>query len=77
MPRGRAGLEPVGDEIVGGIYSADDETGDCLAFTRSLAAVCERLGVKFLFGTTIEGIVQDRGAVAGVRAGGRPSRRIA
>ena len=64
-------LEPVGGEIVGGIYSADDETGDRLKFTQSLASVCERLGVKFLFSTKIEGIVQERGAAVGVRTAGK------
>ena len=63
-------LEPVGAEIVGGIYSPDDETGDCLKFTQALAATCQRLGVKFMFETTIESFVRQGGAVSGVHAAG-------
>jgi D-amino-acid dehydrogenase len=64
-------LEPVASGIAGGIYSPDDETGDCLKFTQALAEICKRLGVRFMFGTTIEGFVGERGTVSGVRAGGR------
>jgi D-amino-acid dehydrogenase len=65
-------LESVGEQIVGGIYSADDETGDCLKFTQGLADHCRQLGVKFGFGTTVEGFLRDGGVLRGVQvAGGR------
>jgi len=64
-------LEPVKGQFAGAIYSPSDESGDCHAFANRLAKVCERLGVKFLWQTTItniratadriEGIVTDKG----------------
>ena len=44
-----------------------DETGDCFKFTQNLARMAEALGVKFLFGTAIEGIEQDGRRITGIR----------
>jgi len=50
-------LGPVGDQLIGGIYSPDDETGDAALFTRRLADTCAKIGATFLFNTTIQRIV--------------------
>ncbi|WP_292306517.1 FAD-dependent oxidoreductase, partial [Mesorhizobium sp.] len=51
------GLASVKDKIAGGIYSPIDQTGDSKQFVDKLAAyAAEKLGVRFLFGTTIEGL---------------------
>src|SRR5579871_6457260 len=63
-------LAPIRGEIVGGVHSPDDQTGDCFKFTQSLAEICRGLGVRFQFDTTVEGLVADGGKVTGVRAGG-------
>ncbi|RWM21866.1 D-amino acid dehydrogenase [Mesorhizobium sp.] len=51
------GLAGVKDKIAGGVYSPIDQTGDSKQFVDKLAAyAAEKLGVKFLFGTTVEGL---------------------
>ena len=59
-------LARVKDKFVGGLRLPQDETGDCHMFTQALAAEAERLGVRFLFGTAIEGINTDAARVTGV-----------
>ncbi|MDR3556313.1 MAG: D-amino acid dehydrogenase [Syntrophobacteraceae bacterium] len=45
-------------DIIGGIYTEDDESGDARLFTRALARVCEqKYRVRFLFGANIENLV--------------------
>jgi D-amino-acid dehydrogenase len=54
------GLAGAKHEIAGGVYSPLDQTGDSRMFTERLAAHCsDRLGVKFLFGTTVQGLDMD------------------
>jgi len=66
-------LESVKGKIAGAVYSPTDQSGDACTFTRNLAAHCaNKLGVKFLYDTTIRRIevsvdrvtrvVTDRGA---------------
>ncbi|UDL92197.1 D-amino acid dehydrogenase [Mesorhizobium sp. PAMC28654] len=51
------GLAGAKDKIAGGVYSPIDQTGDSSQFTRNLAAyAAEKLGVRFLYGTTVEGL---------------------
>lgn len=67
-------LGPVKDRIVGGIYCPMDESGDCHLFSANLAGLCERLGVAFRYGTTVQGlraegehitaVVTDRGELS-------------
>ncbi|MCC6946524.1 MAG: D-amino acid dehydrogenase [Bradyrhizobiaceae bacterium] len=64
-------IEPAFEEnrhlIVGATYTAEDESGDAKKFTQGLAAVCERMGVQFLYGSEVvallpgekEGVVQS------------------
>lgn len=47
------GLAAVADKIVGGIHMPLDETGDCRAFTRALAAHLAASGVVFRMNTVI------------------------
>lgn len=54
------------DKLVGGLRMPDDETGDCNLFTTRLAAVAEKLGVTFRYGTTIRHIHVDGTGVSGV-----------
>ncbi|TWO71036.1 D-amino acid dehydrogenase [Caenimonas sedimenti] len=55
------------DRIVGGTYTASDESGDARVFTQSLAARCAERGVQFLYGHDIERLEQAGGRVAAVR----------
>jgi len=63
-------LEPalagVRDQLVGGIFSPDDESGDAHAFTVHLAEICAGLGVDFRYGVRIEGLVVDGWRIDGV-----------
>ena len=57
--------------VVGGVYTPEDESGDAHEFTRQLAQRAEALGVRFLRGTTVEGLEIAGGRVAAAQAGGR------
>lgn len=52
-------LNPVADEIVGGTYTAQDESGDAWAYCQEMRIVCARLGVKFVFGADIQATVTN------------------
>jgi len=56
-------------KFVGALRLPDDETGDCFLYTERLAEMARALGVRFRFGTTIEGLERDGGRIAGVRTG--------
>ncbi|GGO87304.1 D-amino acid dehydrogenase [Marinobacterium nitratireducens] len=60
-------LQYVKDKIVGGLRLPGDETGDCFKFTQALAKKCEEVGVKFLFNTSIDGLLTDKGDIVGVK----------
>lgn len=53
--------------LAGGLYSADDESGDAHAFTKGIAARAESMGVEFLYSHRIDRIEQDGGRVSGVQ----------
>jgi len=55
------------DNLLGGLYAPQDESGDAHKFTQALAALCAVRGVAFRHGTTIAGLVVDGGRVSGVR----------
>jgi D-amino-acid dehydrogenase len=61
-------LAPRREWIVGGTYTASDETGDAYKFTRGLAALAAAQGVVFRYGVTVESIAVADGTVRGVRA---------
>ncbi|WP_209315908.1 D-amino acid dehydrogenase [Haematospirillum jordaniae] len=53
-------------ELVGGIYSPDDESGDARAFTEALAAKAQQNGVTFHTGIQINHLLYDGTAIGGV-----------
>jgi D-amino-acid dehydrogenase len=69
-PEGCIRVEPalahVREKIKGGLLTPKDETGDCYKFTVGLAEHCRTLGVRFLYGATIKGIVTSAGQVESV-----------
>ncbi|HKW81220.1 MAG TPA: D-amino acid dehydrogenase [Casimicrobiaceae bacterium] len=54
------------DWIVGGTYTASDESGDARKFTQGLAALAARRGVDFRYGVTIDRLDAAAGSIAGV-----------
>jgi len=62
-PEGCIRVEPalkhVREKIAGGLLTPKDETGDCFKFTSALAEKAAGLGVRFLYGTTVERLVVD------------------
>jgi D-amino-acid dehydrogenase len=71
---GCAGAEPalgqVKDKLVGGLRLPGDETGDCQLFSTRLAALAESLGVRFLWGRSVDAMTSAGGRIDGVLAGG-------
>lgn len=55
------------DRIVGGTYTASDESGDARVFTQKLAALCAARGVQFLWNQDVERLETEGGAIAAVR----------
>ncbi len=53
--------------LAGAIYAPHDESGDAYKFTTKLAALAQKMGVEFRYGTTVERIERGGGAVTGVR----------
>ena len=51
--------------LVGGDYTAADESGDAQAFTRKLAALCAARGVDFRYDTSVDKLVGAGGRVSG------------
>jgi D-amino-acid dehydrogenase len=70
---GCARIEPalaeVGDVVAGGLRLPNDETGDCHLFTQRLAKAAAAMGVEFRFGVDIQGLLEARGRIVGVRTG--------
>lgn len=50
------GLASVQHKLKGGLRLPNDETGDCQLFTTTLAAMAEKLGVKFRYGVSIDAL---------------------
>ncbi len=55
------------DRIVGGSMTPSDESGDAHRFTQELAALCARNGVRFEYGTSVDGIDAAGGSITSVR----------
>lgn len=53
--------------IVGGTYTASDESGDARRFTEALARHAAGRGVRFRYGETVTDLARDGGRLAGVR----------
>jgi D-amino-acid dehydrogenase len=52
--------------IVGGTYTASDESGDALLFTQQLAARCAARGAQFLYQHDVQRLEKAGGAIMGV-----------
>jgi D-amino-acid dehydrogenase len=53
-------------QLTGGLHLPDDETGDCHLFTTRLAELLQKRGVTFRFNTTVQSLIAEGNAVAGV-----------
>ena len=57
-------IEPAFDDrgtrIAGATYTAEDESGDALKFTQSLAERCERMGADFHYNAQVTALGADR-----------------
>jgi len=63
-------LFPARRLLVGGDYTASDESGDAHRFTQQLAIRCAARGVNFRYGLAIDRLDSSAGRIAGVLAGG-------
>jgi D-amino-acid dehydrogenase len=59
-------LSATAGTLAGALYFERDEVGDCNKFTQGLAAACAARGVRFQYGTTVQGIEVSQGKVTGV-----------
>jgi len=59
----------VAHRIVGGTFTASDESGDARLFTQELARRCAARGARMLFGRDIQGIDVEGGQARAVRVG--------
>lgn len=59
-------LAPAINDIVGGDYTADDESGDIHLFTQALARKAHDAGVQFMYSTHINRLTAEGGQVTGV-----------
>ncbi|MDP1981586.1 MAG: D-amino acid dehydrogenase [Sulfuritalea sp.] len=55
--------------VVGGTYTAGDESGDARRFTEALAQHAAARGVRFRYGETVAALQRERGRLSGVRLG--------
>jgi D-amino-acid dehydrogenase len=60
--------------IVGGTYTASDESGDARLFTQALAKQCATRGARFLYSHDIEGLNQAGDAIESIAVRARNSR---
>lgn len=54
---------PVKDKIAGAIFGVTDSSGDSVKFSRSLQAVCERMGSRFVLGKGVKKLNASGGRV--------------
>jgi D-amino-acid dehydrogenase len=59
-------LGQVGDQLAGGLFSPDDESGDAHKFTVALAGMAAARGVDYRTGMTIRGLMLEAGRITGV-----------
>jgi D-amino-acid dehydrogenase len=60
-------LQHSADPVLGGVYDADDESGDALRFTQELARVAASRGVALRFSTAVQALESAGDAITGVR----------
>lgn len=56
--------------LVGGDFTAGDESGDAHRFTQQLAALCAKRGVVFRYGVAVDRLITSGGRVSAAFAGG-------
>ena len=56
-------LTSFGSHIVGGTYTASDESGDARVFTQELARRCFARGVQFKFGYQVTALMKEKNAI--------------
>ena len=66
-------LSQFADHIVGGTYTASDESGDARVFTQSLAKRCAERGAEFLYNHDIVRLESSGNAIDSVAVRARPS----
>jgi D-amino-acid dehydrogenase len=54
------------ENVVGGVYSADDQVGDAYLFTAALAAAAQRRGVRFYHRVRVTGLQRTDGRISAV-----------
>ena len=59
-------LHQFAHRIVGGTYTASDESGDARVFTQALARHCAARGAELLYGYTIERLKRDGNAIKSI-----------
>lgn len=57
-------------QLVGGVFSPDDESGDAYLFTRQLAAQAAARGATFRYGTTVRRLVASDGRLVAAETDG-------
>ena len=62
--------------LVGGDYTVADESGDAMAFSQNLAALCVKQGVSFRYDLEIEALLGEAGKVGGVRVRGESGSEV-
>lgn len=59
-------LATIRERIAGATYTREDESGDARKFTQALAALAEKAGVAFHYGTEVVGFENTRDRILGV-----------
>jgi D-amino-acid dehydrogenase len=59
-------LKAFGGSIVGGTYTATDESGDARVFTQALAQKCRARGAQFLFGYNIVSMLKEKNTIKSI-----------
>ncbi|MCC8367310.1 D-amino acid dehydrogenase [Xenorhabdus sp. PB61.4] len=54
-------------KLTGGLQLPNDETGDCQIFTKELAKMAEKAGVRFIFNRQVKQILMDGDKVSGIQ----------
>lgn len=62
-------LAAVAHKLTGGLRLPNDETGDCQMFTKKLAQMAHDAGVKFIYGRTVDRLIDNGERVIGVQCG--------
>jgi D-amino-acid dehydrogenase len=60
-------LQPIRSTLVGGTFTASDESGDCLVFTQELVKKCQAMGVQFLWNTEVHDLICAKEKIIGVK----------